>query len=135
MGLQRKASGDFGEMLFYFLPEILILFAIMSHIQKEIVVGLLYRKEESMETIKDAIVRYIEYSSTTNSDPVIAKPEITTEQQHNSTDLWKQIELQELCELNFDKEVRSFEKNFPERRYSIQYVDGVHEFEWIAETK
>lgn len=32
VGLQRKASGAFGEMLTYFLPEILILFAIMSHI-------------------------------------------------------------------------------------------------------
>lgn len=68
--MQRKASGAFGEMLFYFLPEILILFAIMSHIQKEIVVGLLYRKEESMETIKDALVRYIEYSNTSN-DPLL----------------------------------------------------------------
>jgi hypothetical protein len=32
VGLQRKASGQFGEMLAYFIPEILILFAIMSHI-------------------------------------------------------------------------------------------------------
>jgi hypothetical protein len=46
-------------MLFYFLPEILILFAIMSHIQKEIVIGLLYKKEESMEGIKDALIRYV----------------------------------------------------------------------------
>ena len=32
MGLHRKASGAFGDMFAYFLPEILILFAIMSHI-------------------------------------------------------------------------------------------------------
>jgi hypothetical protein len=36
LGLERKASGSFGEMLAYFLPEILILFAIMSHIQKRL---------------------------------------------------------------------------------------------------
>ena len=32
VGLKRKASGEFGDMLTYFLPEILILFAIMRHI-------------------------------------------------------------------------------------------------------
>jgi|LauGreDrversion4_2_1035121.scaffolds.fasta_scaffold07295_3 hypothetical protein len=58
VGLQRKASGQFGEMLFYFLPEILILFAIMRHIQKEIMVGLIERKEKP-EDIKDALIRYI----------------------------------------------------------------------------
>ena len=60
VGLQRKASGQFGEMLTYFLPEILILFAIMRHIQKEIMVGLIERKEKP-EDIKDALIRYISY--------------------------------------------------------------------------
>ena len=36
-----------------------------------------------------------------------------------------------MCELTFDKEVRSFEKNFPERRYSIPLVDEYDEFEWV----
>ncbi len=52
MGLERKSSGSFGEMLTYFIPEILILFSIMSHIQKEIMIGLLYLKEDHVETIK-----------------------------------------------------------------------------------
>ena len=47
-------------MLTYFLPEILILFAIMRHIQKEIMVGLIERKEKP-EDIKDALIRYISY--------------------------------------------------------------------------
>jgi hypothetical protein len=62
MGLERKASGQFGEMLAYFLPEILILFSIMSHIQKEIMIGLLYLKEDHIETIKEALVRYLQHN-------------------------------------------------------------------------
>jgi hypothetical protein len=49
-------------MLTYFLPEILILFAIMSHIQKEIMVGLIEKKEQP-EDIKDALVRYIKFKN------------------------------------------------------------------------
>ena len=59
MGLSRKASGQFGEMLAYFISEILILFAIMSHIQKEIMIGLLYLKEEHVESIRTALARYL----------------------------------------------------------------------------
>ena len=49
-------------MLTYFVPEILILFGIMSHIQKEIMVGLIDRKEQP-EDIKDALIRYIKYKN------------------------------------------------------------------------
>jgi hypothetical protein len=49
-------------MLAYFIPEILILFSIMSHIQKEIMIGLLYLKEEHVETIKEALVRYVQFN-------------------------------------------------------------------------
>jgi hypothetical protein len=50
-------------MLTYFLPEILILFAIMSHIQKEIMVGILFHKEEGrLESIKEALIRYLTYN-------------------------------------------------------------------------
>ena len=59
MGLTRKKSGAFGEMLAYFLPEILILFAIMLHIQKEIMTGILYHKEQQMEGIEEALLRYV----------------------------------------------------------------------------
>jgi hypothetical protein len=60
--LFRKASGQFGEMLAYFIPEIFILFSIMSHIQKEIMIGLLSIKEEHVESIKEALARYIKYN-------------------------------------------------------------------------
>lgn len=46
-------------MLAYFIPEILILFSIMSHIQKEIMIGLLYLKEENLESIRTALARYL----------------------------------------------------------------------------
>ena len=46
-------------MFAYFLPEILILFAIMSHIQKEIMIGILYHKEGELETIEQALIRYV----------------------------------------------------------------------------
>lgn len=49
-------------MLAYFIPEIFILFSIMSHIQKEIMVGLLSIKEEHVESIKEALARYIKYN-------------------------------------------------------------------------
>lgn len=49
-------------MLGYFLPEILILFAIMSHIQKEIMIGLLDIKETHIEDIREALIRYIEHN-------------------------------------------------------------------------
>ena len=62
VGLFRKASDQFGEMLAYFIPEIFILFSIMSHIQKEIMVGLLSIKEEHVESIKEALARYIKYN-------------------------------------------------------------------------
>lgn len=46
-------------MLAYFLPEILILFAIMSHIQKELISGFLFLKETEMEGIEEALFRYV----------------------------------------------------------------------------
>ena len=46
-------------MLAYFIPEILILFSIMSHIQKEIMIGFLYLKEEKVESIRTALARYL----------------------------------------------------------------------------
>lgn len=61
MGLERKATGTFSEMLALFLPEILILFAIMSHIQKEIMIGLLYHKEGELEGIEEAMIRYVSF--------------------------------------------------------------------------
>ncbi len=48
-------------MLAYFLPEILILLAIMSHIQKEIMTGILYLKEKELENIEDALIRYVSF--------------------------------------------------------------------------
>jgi hypothetical protein len=39
-------------MLAYFLPEILILFAIMSHIQKEIMSGVFYFRENDIDQDK-----------------------------------------------------------------------------------
>ncbi len=53
-------------MLGYFLPEILILLAIMGHIQKEIMSGLLDLKEEdNQEGIEDALIRYVRVSDLT----------------------------------------------------------------------
>lgn len=46
-------------MLAYFIPEILILFGIMSHIQKEIFIGLLHLKETEMEGIEEALFRVV----------------------------------------------------------------------------
>jgi hypothetical protein len=46
-------------MLAYFIPEILLLFGIMSHIQKEIFIGLLYLKEHDMEGIEEALFRVV----------------------------------------------------------------------------
>jgi hypothetical protein len=46
-------------MFAYFLPEILILLAIMSHIQKEIMTGVLFLKEQAIEDIQTAINRYV----------------------------------------------------------------------------
>ena len=34
----------------------------MSHIQKEIMIGLLYLKEDHVETIKEALVRYLQFN-------------------------------------------------------------------------
>lgn len=45
IGLSRLVIEEFGDMLTYFLPEILLLFCIMTHIQKEILIGLLDIKE------------------------------------------------------------------------------------------
>lgn len=60
--MERKSSGQFSDLLAYFIPEILILFSIMSHIQKEIMIGLLYLKEDHVETIKEALVRYLQFN-------------------------------------------------------------------------
>jgi hypothetical protein len=46
-------------MLAYFLPEILILFAIMSHIQKEMISGMLSLKETELEGIEEALLRCV----------------------------------------------------------------------------
>jgi hypothetical protein len=59
-------SNGFSSMLGYFLPEILILLAIMGHIQKEIMSGLLDLKEEdNQEGIEDALIRYVRVSDLT----------------------------------------------------------------------
>jgi hypothetical protein len=34
----------------------------MSHIQKEIMIGLLYLKEDHVETIKEALLRYLQFN-------------------------------------------------------------------------
>jgi len=61
VGLVRVASDAFGKMVSYFLPEILILLAIMAHIQKEILTGILELKEqpELHEGIEDALIRFV----------------------------------------------------------------------------
>lgn len=46
MGLIRLSSEAFGKMFTYFLPEILILLAIMAHIQKDIMTGVLNHTEK-----------------------------------------------------------------------------------------
>lgn len=48
-------------MFAYFLPEILILLAIMSHIQKEIMSGVFFLKERAIEDIQTAINRYVTF--------------------------------------------------------------------------
>lgn len=62
MGLVRVESDAFGKMVSYFLPEILILLAIMAHIQKEIMAGLLELKEsDKQEGIEEALIRYVRF--------------------------------------------------------------------------
>jgi len=40
LGLMKIGTGDFSSLFWYFLPEILILFSLMGHMQKEILIGL-----------------------------------------------------------------------------------------------
>ena len=63
MGLVRLATDAFGKMVAYFLPEVLILLAIMAHIQKEIMAGIIDLKERSgdQEGIEDALIRYVSH--------------------------------------------------------------------------
>lgn len=98
IGLHRKASGAFGELLAYFLPEILILFAIMSHIQKEIMVGLLYHKEERIEDIKEALIRHM--NNANNEDLLLQRVHTNKSMMTQELDLFN---------LKFYKDIRNFE--------------------------
>lgn len=49
LGLIRVDSDAFAKMVSYFLPEILILLAIMAHIQKQIMIGSLDFKDKNDE--------------------------------------------------------------------------------------
>jgi hypothetical protein len=61
------ALDAFGKMLAYFIPEILILLAIMAHIQKEIMTGVLDLKEKPLEGIEEALKRYVRMVTNLNN--------------------------------------------------------------------
>lgn len=109
----------------------------MSHIQKEIVVGLLYRKEESRESIKDALIRFIQYNNAATDPHLkptnnIEETQAIVDQGMAKNDIWKQLELQELCEVTFEKEIRIYENLYPKRRHSSPMLfDDHNEFQWL----
>mmetsp|Transcript_4980 Transcript_4980/g.3603 ORF Transcript_4980/g.3603 Transcript_4980/m.3603 type:complete len:166 (+) Transcript_4980:1009-1506(+) len=60
LGIERLPSGDFAKIFGYFLPEILLLFTLTAHLQKEKLGGILDLKECQIETVKEAIHRYLQ---------------------------------------------------------------------------
>jgi hypothetical protein len=95
-------------------------------------VGLLYRKEEKMESIKDALIRYIEHSNH-RDDPLLKplqyKPQashigaLQAQNESISPEFMRELDLMELFEIKFEKEVRIFNEKYPERRLSFHFEE------------
>lgn len=84
-------------------------------------VGLLYRKEEKMESIKDALIRYIEHSN--SRDEPLLKPfqkasSAVVPAESISPEFLRELDLMELYDIRFDKELRVYNEKNPDRRYS-----------------
>jgi len=52
IGLRILNDHDYGDLFFYFFPEMLIMFTILAHMYHEIMVGLFNGKETEIESIE-----------------------------------------------------------------------------------